>query len=110
MSRPAHQSVTDVWTNATAQESSAVLAWHQARQGVAEKAALSFRRTCAPRRMVPFGRTLKENNSWRGPVMGWSGRAPAPLASEPCQGRQSQGAHYVSATQHDDHRDWHRYR
>src|SRR6266566_9005829 len=67
MSRPAHQSVTDVWTNATAQGSSAALAWHQARQGVAEKAALSFRRTCAPGRMVPFGRTLKENNSWRGP-------------------------------------------
>ena len=49
-----------------------MLAWHQARQGVAEKAALSFRRTCAPRRMVPFGRTLKENNSWRGPEWGQS--------------------------------------
>src|SRR6266702_1738800 len=34
--------------------------------------------------------------------MGWSGRAPAPPVSEPCQGRQSQGARYVSATQHDD--------
>src|SRR6266568_6931633 len=36
------------------------------------------------------------------PLMGWSGRAPAPPVSEPCQGRQSQGARYVSATQHDD--------
>src|SRR6266498_1204127 len=42
--------------------------------------------------------------------MGWSGRAPAPPVSEPCQGRQSQGARYVSATQHDDRRDWCRYR
>src|SRR5213595_3347851 len=42
--------------------------------------------------------------------MGWSGRAPAPPASEPCQGRQSQGARHVSATQHDDRRDWCRYR
>src|SRR6266516_6560873 len=40
--RPAHQSVTDVWTNATAQESSAVLAWHQARQGVAERPPCHF--------------------------------------------------------------------
>ena len=38
--------------------------------------------------------------------MGWSGRAPAPPASEPCRGRQSQGARYVSATQHDNRRDW----
>ena len=42
--------------------------------------------------------------------MGWSGRAPAPPASERCQGRQRQGARYVSATQHDDRSDWHRYR
>src|SRR6266568_8016514 len=44
------------------------------------------------------------------PLMGWSGRAPAPPVSEPCQGRQSQGARYVSATQHDDRRHWCRYR
>jgi len=37
--------------------------------------------------------------------MGCSGRAPAPLASEPCQGRQSQGARHVSALQHYDRRD-----
>src|SRR6266542_3031855 len=42
--------------------------------------------------------------------MGWSGRAPTPPTSETCQGRQRQGARYVSATQHDDRRDWHRYR
>src|SRR6266567_2793842 len=43
-------------------------------------------------------------------LMGWSGRAPAPPVSEPCEGRQSQGARYVSATQHDDRRHWCRYR
>src|SRR6266567_2762950 len=42
--------------------------------------------------------------------MGWSGRVPAPPVSEPCEGRHSQGARYVSATQHDDRRDWCRYR
>src|SRR5216684_820172 len=43
-------------------------------------------------------------------VMGWSGRAPAPPASEPCRGRQSQGARYVSETQYCDRRDRYRYR
>src|SRR5262249_27903667 len=42
--------------------------------------------------------------------MGWSGRAPAPPASEAGKGRQSQGARHVSASQHDDRRYGHRYR
>src|SRR6266536_1193594 len=56
------------------------------------------------------GRFALAMHSFRCPLMGWSGRALAPPASEPCQGRQSQGARYVSATQHDDRRDWYRYR
>jgi hypothetical protein len=36
--------------------------------------------------------------------MGWSGRAPAPPASEAGKGRQSQGARHVSAVRHDDRR------
>ena len=42
--------------------------------------------------------------------MGWSGRAPAPPASEADKGRQRQGARHVSDTQYRDRRDWHRYR
>src|SRR6266404_1425005 len=43
-------------------------------------------------------------------VMGWSGRAPAPPASEAGKGRQRQGARHVSDTQYRDRRDRHRYR
>src|SRR6266850_6238596 len=42
--------------------------------------------------------------------MGWSGRAPAPPASEAGKGRQRQGARHVSDTQYRDGRDRHRYR
>src|SRR5580700_3836416 len=42
--------------------------------------------------------------------MGWSGRAPAPPASEAGKGRQRQGARYVSDIQYRDHCDRHRYR
>src|ERR1700674_5454439 len=42
--------------------------------------------------------------------MGWSGRAPAPPASEAGKGRQRQGAGHVSDTQYRDRRDRHRYR
>src|SRR5438309_11067966 len=42
--------------------------------------------------------------------MGWSGRAPAPPASEAGKGRQRQGARHVSDTQYHDRRDRHRYR
>src|SRR5262249_5550795 len=41
--------------------------------------------------------------------MGWSGRAPAPPASEAGKGRQSQGARHVSASRHDDRRNGRRY-
>src|SRR5712671_3077511 len=37
--------------------------------------------------------------------MGWSGRAPAPPASEAGKGRQRQGARHVSDTQYRDRRD-----
>jgi hypothetical protein len=39
--------------------------------------------------------------------MGWSGRAPAPPASEAGKGRQRQGARHVSDTQYRDRRDRH---
>src|SRR3984957_3527202 len=42
--------------------------------------------------------------------MGWSGRAPAPPASEADKGRQRQGARYVSDIQYRDRCDRHRYR
>src|ERR671931_455045 len=42
--------------------------------------------------------------------MGWSGRAPAPPASEAGKGRQSQGARHVPASRHDDRRNGRRYR
>src|SRR5258705_200813 len=42
--------------------------------------------------------------------MGWSGRAPAPPASEAGKGRQRQGARHVSDCQYRDRRDRHRYR
>src|ERR1700682_5743632 len=42
--------------------------------------------------------------------MGWSGRAPAPPASEAGKGHQRQGARHVSDTQYRDRRDRHRYR
>src|SRR6202140_5265329 len=42
--------------------------------------------------------------------MGWSGRAPAPPASEAGKGHQRQRARHVSDTQYRDHRDRHRYR
>ena len=42
--------------------------------------------------------------------MGWSGRAPAPPASEAGKGRESRGARHVSASQHDDRCYGHRYR
>src|SRR6266404_5912256 len=42
--------------------------------------------------------------------MGWSGRAPAPPASEAGKGRQRQGARHVSDTQYRDRRNRHRYR
>ena len=42
--------------------------------------------------------------------MGWSGRAPAPPASEAGKGRQRQGARHVSDTQYRNRRDRHRYR
>src|SRR5260370_468680 len=42
--------------------------------------------------------------------MGWSGRAPAPPASEAGKGRPRQGACHVSETQLSDRRDRHRYR
>ena len=44
------------------------------------------------------------------PVMEWSGRAPAPPASEAGQGRQSQGSRHVTQTQQRNRRDRHRYR
>src|SRR6266576_7213726 len=44
------------------------------------------------------------------PLMGWSGRAPALLASEAGKGLQRQGARHVSDTQYCDRRDRHRYR
>src|SRR5215213_6709216 len=44
------------------------------------------------------------------PLMGWSGRAPAPPASEAGKGRQRQGASHASDTQYGDRRDRHRYR
>src|ERR1700730_6524365 len=43
-------------------------------------------------------------------LMGWSGRAPAPPASEAGEGHQRQGARHVSDTQYRDRRDRHRYR
>src|SRR5712675_1379339 len=42
--------------------------------------------------------------------MGWSGRAPAPPASEAGKGHQRQGARHVSDIQYRDRRDRHRYR
>ena len=49
-----------------------------------------------------------------GPVgrspLGWSGRAPAPPASEAGKGHQGQGARHVSDTRYRDRRDRHRYR
>ena len=43
---------------------------------------------------------LDQPGLWvRGPLMGWSGRAPAPPASEARKGRQRQGARHVSDTQ-----------
>jgi hypothetical protein len=42
-----------------------------------------------------------------GPLMEWSGRAPAPPASYAGKGRQRQGARYVFETQHRNHRSWH---
>src|ERR1700682_2970946 len=42
--------------------------------------------------------------------MGWSGRAPAPPASEAGKGRQRQGARHVSDTQYRDRCNRHRYR
>src|SRR6266487_2413267 len=42
--------------------------------------------------------------------MGWSGRAPAPPASEAGKGRQRQGARHVSDIQYRDRRDGHRSR
>src|SRR6202047_2588719 len=44
------------------------------------------------------------------PLMGWSGRAPAPPAIEAGKGRPRQGARHVSETQLSDRRDRHRYR
>ena len=44
------------------------------------------------------------------PVMGWSGRAPAPPANEAGKGHQRQGARHISNTQYRYRRDWHRYR
>src|SRR6202521_3708018 len=44
------------------------------------------------------------------PLMGWSGRAPAPPASEAVKGHQRQGAGHVSDIQYRDRRDRHRYR
>src|SRR5450432_2238563 len=44
------------------------------------------------------------------PLMGWSGRAPAPPASEAGKGRQRQGAGHVADIQYRDRRDRHRYR
>src|SRR5262249_41916443 len=46
----------------------------------------------------------------RCPLMGWSGRAPAPPASEAGKGRQNRGARHVPASQHDDRRNGRRYR
>jgi hypothetical protein len=46
----------------------------------------------------------------RSRLMGWSGRAPAPPASDAGKGRQRQGARHVSDTQYRDHSDRHRYR
>src|SRR5882724_401448 len=42
--------------------------------------------------------------------MGWSGRAPAPPASEAGKGRQRRGARHVSDSQYRNRRDRHRYR
>src|SRR5882672_1655111 len=39
-----------------------------------------------------------ERRSLELPLMGWSGRAPAPPASEAGKGRQRQGAHAMSQT------------
>jgi alkanesulfonate monooxygenase SsuD/methylene tetrahydromethanopterin reductase-like flavin-dependent oxidoreductase (luciferase family) len=44
------------------------------------------------------------------PLMGWSGRASAPPASEAGKGRQSQGVRHVPASQHEDRRNGRRYR
>src|SRR5882724_11825127 len=43
-------------------------------------------------------------------LMGWSGRAPAPPASEAGKGRQRRGARHVSDSQYRNRRDRHRYR
>src|SRR5262245_27120747 len=42
--------------------------------------------------------------------MEWSGRAPAPPASEAGKGRQRRGARHVTQVQFWDRRDWYRYR
>jgi len=46
----------------------------------------------------------------RAPVMEWSGRAPAPPASEVGKGVPKTGARHVSEAQQRDCRDWRRYR
>ena len=49
-----------------------------------------------------FERRLSEDHSL--PLIGWSGRAPAPAAMEAGKGRQRQGARHVSENQHFNHR------
>src|SRR6202790_1792500 len=60
--------------------------------------------------MQTFHRDRKRWRPLRYPVMGWSGRAPAPPASEACAGHQRQGARHGRSAQEFDllrrHRRW----
>src|ERR1700730_11535824 len=60
--------------------------------------------------MQTFHRDRKRWRPLRYPVMGWSGRAPAPPASDACAGHQTQGARHGRSAQEFDllrrHRRW----
>src|SRR6202022_4752332 len=60
--------------------------------------------------MQTFHRDRKRWRPLRYPVMGWSGRAPAPPASDACAGHQRQGARHGGSAQEFDllrrHRRW----
>src|ERR1700687_3789465 len=60
--------------------------------------------------MQTFHRDRKRWRPLRYPVMGWSGRAPAPPASDACAGHQRQGARHGRSAQEFDllrrHRRW----
>src|SRR6516225_9079724 len=62
-------------------------------------------------RMIPhFHRCTAGFQSPRCPLMGWSGRAPAPPAGEAGKGRQRRGARHVAQAQFWNRRDRYRYR